>query len=149
MLQCFIHLVGMLLLPRALRRYITPSRPYVIPSKAHVTPAVQIPARTQPAEVVSGRDQNVIQGEVLLADTLLCELEQLLDCCCDATDGRCRNRTMYSREKRSINHDSSVKQVNSHMGTQFLGPSCMGCSVLLAYMSVHLAVRGRSKAVKS
>lgn len=138
MLQCFVHLVGMLLLPRALRRYITPSRPYVIPSKAHVTPAVQIPARTQPAEI--SKDQNAIQGEVLLAGTLLRELEQLLDCRCTAMVGRCSNRTMYLRERRSINFDSSVKQVNSNVSTQFWGQSCIGCSMLLACVSVYLAV---------
>ncbi len=66
MTQCFIHLVCMLLLPKALRKYITPSRPYVIPSKGHVTPAIQIPARTQPSESVADGDISHKPGEVLV-----------------------------------------------------------------------------------
>jgi hypothetical protein len=66
MIQCFIHLVCMLLLPKALRRYITPDRSYIIPSTAHVTPAIQIPARTQPAEADQTGNVENVQGQALL-----------------------------------------------------------------------------------
>ena len=67
MLQCFIHLVCMLLLPKALRKYITPDRPYVIPSAAHVTPAIQISAKTQPAEADQAGSVDNVQGQALLS----------------------------------------------------------------------------------
>lgn len=62
MIQCFIHLVCMLLLPKALRKCITPDRPHIIPSTAHVTPAIQIPAKTQPAEADQSGTVDSVQG---------------------------------------------------------------------------------------
>jgi len=56
----------MLLLPKALRRYITPDRPYIVPSTAHVTPAIQIPAKTQPAEADQAGSIDNMQGQALL-----------------------------------------------------------------------------------
>lgn len=49
-LQCLFHLIGMLLLPRALRGYITPPPAPVIPSQTHLTPPTQHPADPQHAE---------------------------------------------------------------------------------------------------
>ena len=66
MIQCFIHLVCMLLLPKALRKCITPDRPHIIPSTAHVTPAIQIPAKTQPAEADQSGTVDSVQGQALL-----------------------------------------------------------------------------------
>ena len=56
----------MLLLPKALRKYITPDRPHIIPSAAHVTPAIQIPAKTQPAEADQAGSVDNVQGQALL-----------------------------------------------------------------------------------
>ena len=56
----------MLLLPRALRQCITPDRPHIIPSTAHVTPAIQIPAKTQPAEADQTGTVDSVQGQALL-----------------------------------------------------------------------------------
>lgn len=66
MIQCFTHLVCMLLLPKALRKYITPDRPHTIPSAAHVTPAIQIPAKTQPAQADQAGSVDNVQGQALL-----------------------------------------------------------------------------------
>jgi len=66
MIQSFIHLVCMLLLPKALRRYITPDRPQIIPSTAHVTPAIQIHAKRQPAEADQAGSVDNVQGQALL-----------------------------------------------------------------------------------
>lgn len=63
MTQCFIHLVCMLLLPKALRRFITPERPHIIPSTALGTPAIQIPAKTQPAEADQADSLDNVQGQ--------------------------------------------------------------------------------------
>ena len=48
MIQCLIHLVCMLLLPKLLREYITPSRGHAVPSQTPAAPAGRISAQLQP-----------------------------------------------------------------------------------------------------
>ncbi|KAL3155831.1 hypothetical protein ABBQ32_012842 [Trebouxia sp. C0010 RCD-2024] len=56
-LQCLFHLIGMLLLPRALRGYITSPPAPVIPSQTHLIPATQSPANPQ-HELAASRHVN-------------------------------------------------------------------------------------------